>query len=300
MKKYLLFVFIACQISSLFGQVGNIEKNIEICENNLNVSNTLGEQNIKGRVLSYKSTVHKAVLKSGKLIYVSDLKRNHVHEKFFFDNNGNVKEVLAQYLYEANVPIEDMLIKLVYEFNSNGQNIEEATYKVKDSIKTLLRRNVNVFDSAGSKTEIINYEKSNLKTRVIRKKEKDKVLEYYHNADGKTLNYIISLKFDKNGNEIERINLDSVNKTVKSIEFKNYDSNNNEIGYSYEGPIGKFNCEKKYDTNNNIIEKKCSSKSGFKYDHFEYVYDNKCNWIQKIETIDNKIDNVTIRVYEYL
>lgn len=300
MKKYLLLIFITFTISPLFGQLGNNYKINEKCTNNSNVGNTLAEQNVKGSVLSYKSTVHKAAIKSGKLIHDSDLKRNHVHETFFFDNNGNLKEILAQYLYEANVKIQDNLIKIVYKFNSYGQNIEESTYKVKDSIETLLRSNVNVFDSIGNKIEIIKYEKSDIKTRVVRKKEKDTILEYYYNADGKTINYIISLKYDNNGNEIERINLDSSNKNIKSIEYKNYDSNNNEIGYSYEGPIGKFKCEFKYDTFNNIIEKKCSSKSGFKYDHYKYIYDDNCNWIQKIETIDNKLDNVTIRVYEYL
>ncbi|WP_209391444.1 hypothetical protein, partial [Chryseobacterium sp. RR2-3-20] len=299
MKRYFLFFIIIFQTTALFGQISNTKKDGIDCKNELNEGNTLAESNIKGKVLSYKSTVHEVVSNSDKLIYKTDLKRNHVHETFFFDNNGNVQEVMAQYLYQTNSPIEDQLIKRVYKFDSNGKKIEEATYSIKDTINTLLRKEIYVFDSFGSKNEVIKYEKNDIKTRVIRKKEKNAVIEYQYDSNGKLLDDFISLKYDNRGNEIERINLNSKTKKAKSIEIKNYNSNNNEISYSYEGPIGKFKCEKKFDLNNNIIEKKCTSKSGTKYDRYDYVYDNYCNWIQKIETIDGKLDNVTLRVYEY-
>lgn len=288
-----------CQIKLLFGQISNAKKDDFNCVNYLNKGNTLEQDNIKGKVLSYKSTVHEIVSYSNKLIYKTDFKRNHVHETFFFDDNGNVQKVMAQYLYQPNVQIEDILIKKNYKFDNGGKNVEESTYKVKDTICTLLRKEINVYDTIGNKIEIIEYEKNVLKTKVIRKKEKGAVLEYYHDKDGKLVNDIISLKYDNKGNEIERASLNSQNKKVKSIEIKKYDSNNNQISYSYDGPIGKFECEYKYDGNNNIIEKKCTSKSGTKYNRYEYVYDNYCNWIQKIETIDDKLDNVTLRVYEY-
>lgn len=283
----------------LFGQVSNTEKDELNCGNYINKGNTLGKDNIKGNVLSYKSTVHKIVSYSDKVIYKTDLKRNHVHETFFFDDNGNVQKVMAQYLYDPDVKIEDILIILNYKYDSNGKNIEESTYKVKDTSSTLLRKEINAYDSIGNKIEIIKYEKNVLQTKVIRKKEKDAVLEYYHDKDGKLINDIISLKFDIKGNEVERTILNSQTKKIKSIEIKKYDSTNNEIGYSYDGPIGKFKCEKKYDENNNILENKCTSKFGTKSNHYEYVYDNYCNWIQKIEILDDKPDNITLRIYEY-
>ncbi len=288
-----------CQITFMFGQILNSEKERINCENNLNEGNTLANDNLKGKVRSYKSTVHEVVANSDKLIYKTDLRRNHVHETFIFDIYGNVQEVIAQYLYEPNAQIEDILIKNVYKFDSNGKNIEEITYKIKDTITTLLRREINVFDSTGKKIEVIKYERNNLKSRVIRKEEKEAIVEYHYDANGKLVNDIISLNYDGRGNEIERIGLISQNKKVKSTEIKKYDSNNNQIGYHYDGPIGNFKCEYKFDVNNNIIEKKCSSKTGNRYNGYEYVYDNYCNWIQKIETIDGKLDNVTLRVYEY-
>ena len=288
-----------CQITFLFGQISTSKNEENICKNNKNERNTLAEHNIKGNVLLYKSTVHEVLSNSDKLIYKTDLKRNHVHETFFFDKNGNVQEVMTQYLYQPNIQIDDKLIKLIYKFDSNGRNIQEATYIVKDTINTLLRKEINVFDSVGYKNEVLKYEKNDLKTKVLRKKENGVVYEYHYNAEGKLVNDIISLKYDDKGNEIERASLNLLNKKVKSIEIKNYDSDNNEIGYRYEGSIGKFECEYKFDNNNNIVEKKCTSKSGTKYNRYEYIYDNYCNWIQNIEIIDNKIDNVTLRVYEY-
>lgn len=288
-----------CQITLLFGQISNAKKDDFSCANNLNKGNTLAEDNIRGKVVSYKSTVHDVVTNSDKIIYKTDLKRNHVHESISFDNNGNVQEVIAHYLYQTNLAIEDQLIKRVYKFDNNGKKIEETTYIVKDTISTLLRKEINVFDSFGSIIEIIKYEKKDLRTSVVRKKEKGAVMEYHYDADGKLVDDIISLKYDNRGNEIERISLNSRTKKVNSIEFKKYDSNNNQIGYRYDGPIGKFECKYKFDENNNIIEKNCTSSSGTKHNLYDYLYDNYCNWIQKIEIIDGKVDNVTLRVYEY-
>ena len=299
MKKYLLFIIMICPITLLFGQISNTKKEDFNCVNYVNKGNTLEEFNIKGKVLSYRSTVHEILSNSDKLIYKTDLKQNHVHETFFFDNNGNVQKVMSQYLYQPNAQIEDILIKKIYRFDNDGKNIEEATYIVKDTTSILLRKEINVFDSIGNKIEVIKYEKNDLKARIVRKKEKGAVLEYNYDADGKLVNDKISLKYDNRGNEIERASLNSENKKVKSMEIKSYDSNNNEIGYRYDGPIGKFECEYKFDANNNIIEKKCTSKSGTKYNRYEYLYDNYCNWIQKIEKIDGKLDNVTLRIYEY-
>ena len=299
MRKYLLYMLLICQIKLLFGQVSKAERNDCSCVNYLNKGNTLEQENIKGKVLSYKSTVHEIVSYSNKLIYKPDLKRNHVHETFLFDNNGNYNEVMSQYLYLPNGRLEDILTKKEYKYDNDGKNVEVVTYKVKDTVFTLLRKEINVYDSHGNNIEIIKYEKNDLKTKIIIKKEKGAVLQYYYDKDGELVNDIISLKFDKKGNEIERINLNSQNNNVKSIEIKKYDSNNNQIRYSYEGPIGKFECEYKYDDNNNVIEKKCTSKSGTRYNRYEYVYDSYCNWIQKIETIDGKHENVTLRVYEY-
>ena len=299
MKKYLLFLIIIFQTVFLFGQISNTEKIDSNCAYYLNKGNTLAEENIRGKVLSYKSTVHEVLTNSEKIIFETDLKRNHVHESLFFDNKGNVEEAIALYLYQTSSPVKDNLIKKVYKFNINGKKIEEATYKVEDTISLFLRKEINVLDTLGKIIEISKYEKNDLDARIVRKVNKGAVVEYHYDENGKLDANIISLKYDNRGNEIERINSNSLTKKVKSIEIKNYDLNNNQIGYHYDGPIGKFECKYKFDEKNNILEKNCTSSSKTRHNRYDYVYDNCCNWIQKIETIDDKIDNVTLRVYEY-
>lgn len=66
-----------CQIKLLFGQISNAKKDDFNCVNYLNIGNTLEQDNIKGKVLSYKSTVHEIVSYSNKLIYKTDFKRNY-------------------------------------------------------------------------------------------------------------------------------------------------------------------------------------------------------------------------------
>jgi hypothetical protein len=163
------------------------------CNEPPNKGITVAGENPRGKVLSYKSTVHKALTKSGKIFYETGLKRNAVHESCLFDNSGNALEVVGNYLYERNVPVNDQIIKTTYKFNNKGEKIEEATYKVEGTKSLFLRKKISLYDAVGSLIEVSEYEKNEMKGRTVRKIDKGTVVEYYYKADGTLGSGIISL-----------------------------------------------------------------------------------------------------------
>jgi hypothetical protein len=272
-----------------------------ICNEPENNGNSIAGKNPRGKVSSCKSTVHQPIMKAGKISYEADLKRNAVHETCLFDSVGNIQEVIGNYLYEGDMASKDGLFKTKYKFNSDEKEIEEATYEVKNETLSFIRKDVNVYDTTGNLIEVIHYDKNEITGKTVRKFDDatGTVIEYYCRPDGSVTPEIISLKYDSQGNELERINSNTQTKKVKSEEFKTYDSNNNRIKYRYEGPIGKFQCVFKYDDKNNVIDKTCLSSSGPHHTRYEYVYDRHCNWTKKTEIVDNIPYSVTIRVFEY-
>lgn len=271
------------------------------CPEPLNKGVSIAGKNPRGKVISCQITVHKALIKSDKVSHDKRLKRNAVHETLLFDQHGNVQEVLGTYLSERDVSTQDKVIKTTYSFDSSNRVMEEATYKVDGSDLVFLRKKVNLYDTIGNLVKILEYQKNEKTRSIVRKIDTNNrtVIEYSYGTDEALASDIISLKYDDRWNELERIELNHRTKNVISTQRKSYDLANNEISYQYEGPISKFECNYVYDEKNNVVDKTCTSPTSTRHNHYEYVYDEHCNWIKRIEFINGIADNVTLRVFEY-
>jgi hypothetical protein len=272
------------------------ENNAE-CSDSLNHNNGLARQNLRGKVSSYEQSQHKAILKSGKIGFEKKLANNAVHYSCKYNRLGNSDEYLATYTYDSQ---EDGVFKTRNIYNDKNQNTEERIYKIQGTNEKLVRKNVYRFDTANELIETINYiGDSEIKGRVVRKvdKENKTTNELSYDVNGLLVGSV-AIKLDDHGNEVER---DTFNPQTKmhSLEKKKYDSRNNQVGYSYDGEIGKFECVYQYDDKNNETDKMCTSTQKSRHNHYDYVYDTHCNWIQRVEIVNEIPENVTTRSFQY-
>ena len=174
---------------------------------------------------------------------------------------------------------ERIKYRYVYINDKSGKLLEEYMYK---SNGTLDRKWVYIYDEKGNNIE------------------EDVYNEKIGNAPLKRV-----YKCDDKGNRTEGITYNPYRGFASSNKFTNfYDDKNQlieETSYGTNGSIDVFYNE--YDTDRNIVQS-IHNSIGIKYsssqcDTYKYKYDEKGNWIEKLQYTDDKPAFKQVRKIEY-
>ena len=243
----------------------------------------------------------------GNLIEENEYYYNNLYEKiiykyFFVDRNLEYK-TLYKYDEDGNL-IEknnvDLKYKTLYKYDGKGNLIEKNEYDSRGhKYKTLYK-----YDEKGNLIERYKYlclsEEDYLAYNTLYKydEEGNLIEENIHDSDGDP---VTKQLYDKQGNRIQ------LNKYLNGRlhECLLYDEKGNIIEkriYESNGdPIVKMTC--KYDEKGNYVEAIRTNSPWGRRDRteykYEYEFDNKGNWINRLGFKDDRLIEITEREIEY-
>lgn len=186
-------------------------------------------------------------------------------------------------------------------FNKKGNSIEKVSYYAPDSIE---EKRVFKTDKYGNIVRAYVYKPDGRLYDIISSK-------YTYDKQGNTLSEVqtdyldrliakIKYKYDSKGNCVEEIWCDPCDSCCNDIYISTYDDNGNCIETVNHTPGENHKTIFTYDKNDNVIEKIWyigNDTIGQKFT-YQYIYDEKGNWVQKIVTEYEKTIIVE-RTYEY-
>lgn len=261
---------------------------------NQNDDNDWTKKNLKGNIKSYTEFSYKAEEILGKIKKGKRERLNTIDKQVKFNKSGNIIE---ENYYNSNGILYST--RCIYTYNNVGNNTEINEY-ISDG--SLVIKMIFKYDKKGNIIESNTY-----------------------NSDGKTIIGETTYKYDDKGNEIENkaysINGDLFTKglteyygsTVENYTYGQHgdlyskityiiDDDGNNIEWKMENPDGSLNnrITSKYDDGNLIESNHYNSDSSLKTKMiFKYNFDEKGNWIKKID-FDNEIPKYILeRKYEY-
>ena len=302
------------------------------CSTEIKNQTSLEKMKLNGKVESLKITQYKAIDKFGEITTTDTLKdgRGWTETEFVFDKKGNnIKEILYSksegysYLLGKVAYSEE---KRIYEYKYDDYNnliekriddrsntIWKYTYDVQQNLITeeywknekLSSKKILTYDEFGNEIEMSEYDsEGDLKYKEIIeysikdgiKYEKSKT----YGSDGE-LKWGYNFEYDSNGNMIKSYGTNTSYGTIDIMEY----STNNEllkktVNYSTNNPMyvimityddfGNINKETKvdYSTQNDDYEKT-----------YKYEFDEKKNWIKKIEYSKVNPVKVVLREIKY-
>lgn len=261
-------------------------------------------------------------------------KENDIIELGLF---GNVKS-LKEYSYKAIVSFGQMekgkreresgLKDKIIEFNRSGYIIEEYSYEPNDLLE---KKIIFKYDGKHNKIEVNSYnfesklifkwiyeynDKGFLTNRICFKPDGSQywkqsfnydamgnlIEEIWYTPEG-VQNWKLTYGYDNQGNKIEEINYDekgslyekqtySYDEKGNKIEANNYDS---DLSLSWKQTF-------LYDDKRNIVEKNWYNFEGSVFNiktTFEYEYDEKGNWIRRIDSFNGIPEYILEREFEY-
>ncbi|MBP6127273.1 hypothetical protein [Flavobacterium sp.] len=221
--------------------------------------------------LTFKSTIYYD--KKGNAISYLSKSENP------YDTYLNVKETTKFNI--ANHPVErnlynldgSLIEKTIFKYDKNGNEIEYILYKSDGSLNT---KWTFIYNDKGQKTEHFRFDSDGIQKNVfyydskgnieLEKRYQDEILFNYSKNSYDDKGYVI---------KIETYNVDDSLISTESM---------------------------KYDLNGNIIENITDSSINDKIFKYSYTYSqfNKFGkWTKKISYLNDEIDNIEIRKYEY-
>ena len=260
------------------------------CNNANGQKNDLEKANLKGSVMSTTENTYYVTEKFGEIV-----KGEIILDDVIFNKANNItKYKLNGYMIESNgfIPTKftyndkNQIIeennftsntKLLHKYDSTGLEIEMNNFHM----DTLVQKKKFKYDIKGNEIEYNSYDyNGKLSFKIKNKFDGKKIIESkWLNNDG-TLSSTNKYKYDKNGNIIEDITIDSNNKVTN-----------------------KYNST--YDKNNNLIEYRMFIDNDIRNELTIYKYsyskfDSNKNWTEQIEyenDIPTKIKERTIEYY---
>lgn len=255
------------------------------------IKNTLKEKNLKGDITILSEFGYKPVIKFGE-IQKDSLQYRLLSD---FDKNGNI--VSENWL--------DSGIRLIYKYDSIGKLIEQDNHNefkvpslsskkkfIYDVNNNLIQKNTYLPDGLIFEKIIYDYDENN---NNIQSKC------YKYDFDGKeVLEFMFKSKYDKKGNEIEKVSYGKNGKKEYTETYK-YD----EKGLMVEAASDFLMPSKKiykYDNSGNILKVNEYSSKGvlIREETYEYKFDKTGNWILRIYFINGKPDCIEEREITYI
>lgn len=251
-----------------------------------NKKSDLEKDNIKGKVKYIEESTYfpKGLFCNGKEM---DIHREYKITKF--NRDGNIEHEIIRGYHDYNRRITP-LKTIIYKYNSRGQ--KQECFELKDSI---VINDKYIYDSIGNLIEKASYDRlQELILRIIyRYDSKNNLVEiyrYWNKSDSLTRRYVfkyndsIAEKIHYVFNDKGQVIMESYNYffTEGDCDHYKYDSKGNQISLiSYSNNKIYYRSERKYDDNNNLIEKRSyDSKDSLSLKHtMEYKYDKRSNWI---------------------
>jgi|SRR5690554_1154702 len=286
------------------------------------IKNDLTTENLKGKVKSIKETPYKAIEKFGEVT------KGDVYVDYFsnikyamYNENGNITEMrkydspektLDKYVY--NYDKKGNLIK-ENKYNSNEKLESKKIYKYDDKLNLIELNKYNSERILESK-EIYRYDyKENMvesneynsdgtleSKGIYEYNDKENLTEgklYYSN--GKLYYEFIQKRSDK-GNMVEKNYWYSFDGASEINYILKYDEKCNLIeSKMYHNKELEHTRVCKYDENNNQIEENRYDSFGklIEVQKYKYKYDDKGNWMEKIEYENDIPKKITEREIEY-
>jgi hypothetical protein len=273
--------------------------------NGKNPGNTIKkEMNIMGKVKSVKETAYQAEVKFGiiekgnKTILDRDFGGFGYEKDIFltFNYNENV-EVICYYERDGALSYKD-----IYSYDENSYLIEINRYHSDGALTTKFTYK---YDDNKNPIEMCNF---NSKGKMYVKKsakydDKGNLIEYiYGLPDGSfgPLSEKLFFKYNEDGYKIQEdryIPLSHENGGGLYTDLLKYDNKGNLIEKKHYRH-GNLTLQDffKYDENNNIIQTFRLNDYKKTYD---YVYDDKGNWIKRIEYVNGIPKYILVRELEY-
>jgi len=305
--KYLILVFGLLFVIGCNSNVNNQEDK----------RSDLEKKGIRGSVKSREITEYEAIDKFGEIIKGSIIRK----ELENYNLKGNMIQYQTSSIYgdseiyttkydERDNKIENVIyknnslqLKCNYRYDDKN-NMIEACYYQSDNV--LDRKIICKYDDKNNKIEENEYNKDgSLRSKTEYYIKDNEINMYKHNSNGDIVDAYYS-KYDWKGNCIEK-RIPFKLKEVYLITYK-YDVRKNiieEIRYDdrfnglYTARGGTERVNYMYDDKNNLVVKQVNSTQITIWD---YKYDNKGNYIEKIESEDitmRKVKKITEIKIEY-
>lgn len=224
--------------------------------------NDLQKENLHGNIKSVRETAYEVTYNDAGKLDKGEIK------EFIFDNS-------------------------LKKFNEQGNITEEIWYDF-ENIQDSKRTNTQ-YNAKGLPTEALIEEKDGSSIKVsLKYDEKGNLLEeIFHRKEGQEK---FSYKYDQKGNRIEH--------TAYDIKYSyQYNDKGQVIEENIHDEMDKISTKTiiKYDKKGNFIKKTAhyldvSTKENYTY---QYTYDQKGNWVKRIEYKDKNPIQITERVIEY-
>lgn len=235
----------------------------------------LKKSGINGKVKSYTESNYNPVEAFGKIVKGEKIAPPGIYLfKYYFNLQGYYTEVISYY---NNDEIQNQ-DKYSYYFDKNMSEIRDYGYN-----GSFVFRWVSKYDMNGNEIESIKYwPQGGIASRFTYKYDNYRnIIEekrFYSDNSFSTTKYIY--KYDNLG------------RITENTEYQ-------DLGTSsfYVSEKRKY----KYNVYGNIIEELIYNRGEDLYltIKYEYEYDTRRNWIQKIEYVNNTLEKITEREYEY-
>lgn len=266
------------------------------CNNQIKKNDWI-KDNLKGRIESYSEFSYEAIERFGKIEKIKNNWKNNIQKKY--NEKGNVIELNN---YKSEGSLSSMYS---YKYNDKENIIELNIYNSDGSLDI---KHSYKYDNKGNNTEEQHTKNGRSWLDTYKYDSKGNIIENKsYNVDGGLIMTRIC-KYDENGNKIKDSELCIFDKKLSNNYTYKYDKYGNEIEkITYDSDstlISRWTY--KYDNNRNIIE-----ESGFLIDEYEpsgslsrtliykYEFDQQGNWIKKIEFENNIPTCIFERKYEY-
>lgn len=276
-----------------------------------------------------KSSVEFLFDESGKLLEIQRYNdENEVisRTRYKYTSSGLKKEETITYAEDAEGP------RFIYGYDNYGRLIEQREYQPKGGLKSVDKRHTYEYDGDGHLVEENDYyayhdsdEVSNFKTIYDFNEEKKLIGKGFYTDDELIRKFL--LKTDQQGNVIEEMEFYADGKPAGLVTFA-FDESKNPITenvYTAEGNLKqtthiKYNAdgekieESLTDAEGNVVRKttyqrdsenhvteqeiKMGEELSFFYEYL-YEYDEKGNWLKRIDKTDGNVEMIIERSYEY-
>lgn len=247
---------------------------------------------VNGNVKSIRTTVYKAVEKFGEVIQGDIISDEEMNKLITFDENGNIKEIS---IFNKNGDLEK---KSIYVYGVDNKVLRINKY---DGYGNENGKTVYSYNEYGKEIEIIDYDRIG-KVNYTQKNEwegdkiiKNQFINEYSDGkynineyDGNTL--VKTITYDKNGKKTGEY-IEYENEKIKRLVNPDFAIS---LSYNDKGICSSIINGRLYDVNTFIW-------SGGNSYVFEYEYDEKGNWIRKVEKQKDsqKAERIFVREIEY-
>jgi len=225
------------------------------------IKNDLTEKNLKGKIKSLAESHYDIVEKFG------DMQKGNLQNKIVYQYNSNGKETENATYYESG---SKPASKNTTKYDVKGNKIQLSIYDFEGTVIFNYK-----YDSKGNLTE---ESQPNFSKIVYKYNEQNKLIdksEYKKYIKGFQLESKDIFKYDERGNQIEWASYKGDGSLYSKTQYK-FDSNNNLIELLYKSPDGKSDSRvtKKYDVSGNEIEYSSYDSKGRLSDHSSKKYND--------------------------